>query len=265
MRKLLFMVLMVVLVSMFASEAFAQASSRACRDGIDNDGDGKIDYPNDPGCTSRNDRDETDPVSPPPPPPPPPPPATTGKVALTFDDGPDPTNTRAILDILKSKDVKATFFLRGDRTKQYPDLVRMEYAEGHRAENHTYTHPYLTRLSDSQVRQQLTDTDAAIVAAGAPKPVLFRPPYGDTNATVQSIGASLGLTQVLWTYDSGDWQNPSASTICDRVVNNAKPDSIVLLHDGWTTNTDDALPCIIDGLRTKGYTFGLLSPSGGVS
>ena len=192
-----------------------------------------------------------------------PPPESTGKVALTFDDGPDPTptNTPSILNILKSKGVKATFFVVGQRVNQYPELVSREYAEGHKVENHSYTHPDLTKLSNSQVNQELADTNAAIVAAGVPKPDLFRPPYGYTNATVKSIGASLGLTETLWTYDPKDWENPPASTICDRVVNNVKPNGIVALHDKGTANTDDALPCIIDGLRARGYTFGQVYPS----
>ena len=262
MRKLLFMVLMVVLVSMLTSEAFAQASSRACRDGIDNDGDGKIDYPNDPGCTSRNDRDETDPIVSPPPPPSPPP-ATTGTVALTFDDGPDPTGTTRVLDILKSKNVKGTFFLIGQYVLDYPDVARRVYAEGHRAQNHTYTHPHLTTLSDSQVRQELTDANAAIVANGAPQPDLFRPPYLETDDRIKSIGASLGLTQVLKDVDSLDWQNISSQTICNNVVSGVRQGGrIVLLHDAWSRNTPDALPCIIDTLRADGYTFGLVYPSG---
>jgi peptidoglycan/xylan/chitin deacetylase (PgdA/CDA1 family) len=188
---------------------------------------------------------------------------TTDKVALTFDDGPDPTNTQTILDILKSNDIKATFFVIGRRVHKYPELARMEYTEGHKVGNHTYTHPYLTQLSDSQVEQELTDTNAAIVADGAPKPDLFRVPHGDTNATVEGIGTSLGLTQVPWTYDPRDWANPSASMICDRVVSNITPGSIVLLHDGYTTNTDDALPCIIDSLTARGYAFGQVYSSSG--
>ena len=172
-----------------------------------------------------------------------------------------PTNTPSILNILKSKGVKATFFVVGQRVNQYPELVSREYAEGHRVENHSYTHPDLTKLSNSQVNQELADTNAAVVAAGVPKPDLFRPPYGYTNATVKSIGASLGLTETLWTYDPKDWENPPASTICDRVVNNVKPNGIVALHDKGTANTDDALPCIIDGLRARGYTFGQVYPS----
>jgi peptidoglycan/xylan/chitin deacetylase (PgdA/CDA1 family) len=215
-----------------------------------------------------------------------PPPTSTKIVALTFDDGPDPTNTRTILDILKSNNVKATFFVNGRRVNQYPDLVRMEYAEGHSVQNHSQNHYHMTTLSDSQVRQELVDTNTAIVNAGAPQPVLFRPPYGETNATIESIATSLGLTQVLWDVASGDAQFPSSSsqTICDRVLNGVQPGSVVIQHDyarkkqrilgaiarfraeyrlglGLSTNTVAALPCIITGLKNQGYSFSQIYPS----
>lgn len=193
-----------------------------------------------------------------------PPPPGSKIVALTFDDGPLDGDTQPILDILSNYGVKATFFVTGYNANRFPFLVRREYQEGHMVANHSYTHPHLPQLSSSEVEKELRDTNTAITAAGVPQPNLFRPPYGDTNATIEGIATSLGMTQVIWNpaTDTNDWANPSASTICDRVLNGVSPGSIILLHDGGgTTNTDEALPCIITRLKEQGYTFGLIYPS----
>jgi peptidoglycan/xylan/chitin deacetylase (PgdA/CDA1 family) len=194
------------------------------------------------------------------------PPPNSKIIALSFDDGPDPTptNTPKILDTLRLYNVKATFFVRGDQTSSYPDLVRREYQEGHTVANHTYTHPDLTTLSSSQVEQQLRDTNTAIVSAGAPLPNLFRPPWASTNAQIESVATSLGLTQTVWDFSQNvdEWGAASTATsVCDQAVGGARPGAIMLLHDAWTPHTADALPCIITRLQAQGYSFGLIYPS----
>ena len=190
-----------------------------------------------------------------------PPPSAERTVALTFDDGPQLNSTPQILDTLRDYNVDATFFVLGQRVNALPDLVRREYAEGHSVQNHSYTHPHLTWLSETEVQRELADTNAAIEAAGLPRPYRFRPPYGDTNATVEMVGQSLGLTQTLWDASPEDWEGASASTICSRVVQGVKPGSVVVLHDASAEdgvsvyNTNDALPCIINTLRQNGYRF----------
>jgi peptidoglycan-N-acetylglucosamine deacetylase len=179
-------------------------------------------------------------------------------VRLTFDDGPVRANTPRVLNVLSNYRVKATFFVIGQRARRYPRLVKREYREGHSVQNHTYTHPALTTLGNARIRRELRATNQAIKAAGVPRPYRFRPPYGVTNARVRSVGASLGLVQTLWSVDPRDWANPPASVICRRVVSNARPGSIVLLHDGSGANTVEALPCIIKRLRAQGYGFGKL-------
>jgi peptidoglycan-N-acetylglucosamine deacetylase len=179
-------------------------------------------------------------------------------VRLTFDDGPVRANTPRILNVLSNYRVKATFFVIGQRARRYPRLVKREYREGHSVQNHTYTHPNLTTLGNARIRRELRATNRAIKAAGVPRPYRFRPPHGITNARVRSVGASLGLIQTLWSVDPRDWSNPPASVICRRVVSNVRPGSIVLLHDGSGTNTEEALPCIIKRLRAQGYRFGKL-------
>lgn len=186
-------------------------------------------------------------------------------IALTFDDGPDPNNTPKVLDALKRYDAKATFFVRGDRARAYPELVRREYQEGHLVGNHAYDHPRLTTLSKPEVERQLRDTNAVITAAGAPKPKLFRPPFGATDADVESVADSLGMTQTLWVESAtanewgGDLATPAS--VCDQTVASAGPGAILLLHDGFTLSTADALPCILRRLKAQGYEFGLIYPS----
>ncbi len=181
-----------------------------------------------------------------------------GIVKLTFDDGPVRTNTSRILNVLSNYRVKATFFVIGQRVRRYPRLVKREYREGHSVQNHTYTHPDLTTLGPVGIKGELRATNRAIKAAGVPRPYRFRPPYGATNARVRSVGASLELIQTLWSVDPRDWADPPASVICRRVVSNVRPGSIVLLHDGSGANTEEALPCIINRLRGRGYGFGKL-------
>ena len=184
--------------------------------------------------------------------------ATAGIVRLTFDDGPVYGNTSRILNILGAYGVQATFFVVGEQARWYPDLVWRAYAEGHSVQNHTYTHSNLAYLSNAEIERELRATNRAIMAAGVPRPYLFRPPYGATNNRVSSVGAYLGLTQTLWTVDPRDWENPPAWVICNRVVSSVGPGSIVLLHDGAGANTANALPCIITELRQRGYGFGTL-------
>jgi peptidoglycan/xylan/chitin deacetylase (PgdA/CDA1 family) len=183
-------------------------------------------------------------------------------VALTFDDGPDPAHTPKILDTLQQHNVKATFFVLGHWVTQYPDLVRREFQEGHVVGNHSYSHNNLTTLSAAEVEQDLRMTNQAITAAGVPQPNLFRPPGGITNGAVESTVSSLGMTQTLWAVDAYDTVNPVPSTqLCDRVVSGVSPGSIVVMHDGGSLYTADALDCIITRLKAQGYTFAQVYPS----
>ncbi len=184
-------------------------------------------------------------------------------VSLTFDDGPDPANTPRILRILRRHEVKATFFVVGQEVNKYPDLVRGEFQEDHIVANHSYTHRNLTTLTEDEVRRELQETNAAITAAEVPRPNLFRPPYGRTNAAVEGVANSLGMTQTQWAVVAGDKKSPppSPTELCNRVVSGVSPGAIVLMHDGGSINTDDALGCIIRRLKAQGYAFGLPYPS----
>jgi peptidoglycan/xylan/chitin deacetylase (PgdA/CDA1 family) len=174
-------------------------------------------------------------------------------VALTIDDGPSPLSGK-VLDALAAKDVKATFFLMGSRVEQYPKAVKRMGAEGHSVQNHSYSHPQFGKMSADRIRGQLQSTNKLIKKQTGVQPTLFRPPYGQTNATVRKIGKELGMAQVLWSVDPNDWKDKDTDTVVQRVVGATKPGSIILTHELYPT-TLAAYPIIIDKLRAKGYTF----------
>lgn len=193
---------------------------------------------------------------------------SAGFVALTFDDGPDVfggDRTSRILGTLRDYGVHATFFDLGERVADpnqptRPDLVLKEASEGHIVANHTWDHPDLTKLSTSDVQWQLTRANEVIIAAGAPRPTLFRPPFGYTNANVAATGESLGLRQVLWDVNKGDTAATSPSAVSDPVLSAVRSGSVVVLHD-WAPHTAEALPAILDGLKSRNLCPGLLSPT----
>ncbi len=178
-------------------------------------------------------------------------------IALTFDDGPTPTFTPQILAVLERYGVSATFFCIGQQVQHYPALVQQTSRAGDAIENHTWSHPVLTRLSPDAIRMQLNETSLAIRGAIGVSPQFFRPPYGATNGEVRSIASQLGLTQVLWTIDTRDWQRPGVNAIVRTVLSNARNGSIVQMHDGGgnRSQTVQALPQIILGLRQRGFSF----------
>ncbi len=174
-------------------------------------------------------------------------------VALTFDDGPVPETTE-LLAVLRAKKVKATFFVLGSQVVREPAVIRQIVADGHVVGNHSWDHPLLTRLSLAKVRTQLVRTNRAIVAAGAPAPVVFRPPYGGTNRSILRIAGAQGMTQVLWDVDPMDWRDRNSALVASRVVAATRNGSIVLSHDIHPT-TRAAYARIIDRLRARGFQF----------
>lgn len=178
-------------------------------------------------------------------------------VALTFDDGPQPTFTPQVLNVLQLYHVQATFFCIGSQVRKYPGIVRQTYQDGDVVGNHTWSHPNLTRLSPDEIRSQIRSASTAIQQTTGRAPTLFRPPYDATNATVGRIAAQLGLVQTEWTIDTRDWQRPGVAAIVSTVLNSARNGSIIILHDGGgdRSQTVQALPLIIKGLRQRGFTF----------
>ena len=177
-------------------------------------------------------------------------------VALTFDFGSDAGNLSRILQILADKGVKSTFFATGEAATNNPAAVRSVVTQGHEIGNHSYSHPYFTKLTSAQMADELARASTAIrnATGQAPKPY-FRPPYGDYNAAVlQAVGNAGYPHTIMWTIDTVDWQGVSSAAIRTKVVSGATPGSIVLMHvGGGATGTPDALPGMIDGLRSAGY------------
>ena len=178
------------------------------------------------------------------------------EIALTFDDGPNPTYTPQVLSILHQYGVSATFFVIGEQVQAYPDLVQQEHAMGHIVGNHSWNHPDLTTLSADHIHTQLGNTSDAIEQATGVRPTFFRPPYGAYNYQVLLQASNLGLQPILWSVDPQDWNGPpSSNIIVQRVLNMAQNGSIILMHDGGgdRSQTVAALPAIITQLRSYGY------------
>lgn len=176
-------------------------------------------------------------------------------IAMTFDDGPHPTNTPRLLDMLRERNIRATFYVVGKNVRAYPHIVRRIIAEGHEIGNHSWSHPNLTKLSQSAVIKQLQDTESAIISACGVRPRTLRPPYGAlTSSQRQMVKAHFGYPTILWDVDPLDWKRPGPSVVTNRIINNTRSGSIVLAHD-LHKSTVDAMPSTFDGLLAKGYTF----------
>lgn len=190
-----------------------------------------------------------------------------GRVALTFDDGPQPHTTKPLLRVLRRKHVRATFFVQGYRAKAYPGTIRRISKAGHRIGNHTWNHPDLTNLSKRQIHSQLARTNRAIRHAGAPRPTLMRPPYGATDRQVAHVARNMNMHEVLWNVDTRNWSGVSVDAIVHGALAGiSRGDNIILLHDGVATSnrTVKAVPRIIRGIRKRGYCVGRLNRRGEV-
>ena len=139
-------------------------------------------------------------------------------LAMTFDDGPSAEYTPRLLDMLKARHIKATFFLIGKNVQAHPELVRRIIAEGHEVGNHTWDHPQLSKLTDAQATDEIEKTQNAIRAACGVTPTLLRPPYGALNKPEHFwIPQELKLNVIYWTVDTEDWKRPGAATLKKRI------------------------------------------------
>lgn len=176
-------------------------------------------------------------------------------VAMTFDDGPHPSLTPKLLDILKERNIKCTFFLIGQNVKAYPNIVRRILAEGHEIGAHTYTHCSLTSRNDDQIRSELKKSEEVLMAAASYRPQFIRPPYGAINTRIkQMMFSEFGYSTIMWSVDPQDWRRPGVSVVTSRLVNGARPGSIMLAHDIHPP-TIQAMPAMFDQLLAKGYQF----------
>lgn len=154
-------------------------------------------------------------------------------VAFTFDDGPDPDTTPALLDALRAAGVKAAFFCVGEKIRRHPGLARRIFDEGHLLANHTYSHHNLTNFfSVSRLIDDLSAARRAIEEITGAAPVFFRPPMGLTNPRVMRAARELGLLPVGWTVRGLDTPSSAPEKVVERVMKGVAPGAIILLHDG---------------------------------
>ncbi len=178
-------------------------------------------------------------------------------IALTFDDGPRRDSGR-LLDVLKSKNVKATFFVVGSQVRAWPQVTRRMAEDGHEIGNHTYSHRDLEYLSEEDITQEVFRTAAAVRSATGLEMRYLRPPGGHEGTKLPSVLRRFGITPVYWTSNTSGLEGTTRKKIYDYVVSTAKPGGIVLMHN-MELCTLEALPDIIDTLRAKGYSFVTLS------
>ena len=175
-------------------------------------------------------------------------------ISISFDASWGGDQTMRILDLLDEYNAKATFFLVGIWVDKYPELVKEIHDRGHEIGNHSSKHPHMTKISESRMRQELSDMAEKLEAITGEKPTLFRPPYGDYNNTVVSVARSEGYEVVQWSIDSLDWKNKGAADLIRRATTNVAPGDIVLFHND-SKYILDALPTILKTYHQQGFTL----------
>ncbi len=176
-------------------------------------------------------------------------------LALTFDDGPHATLTPQLLDLLAERNVRATFYVVGNRISHHQGIMGRIADEGHEIGNHSWSHPSLGGLSDAAILSQIDRTSAAIVEAVGRPPVTMRPPYGNLSPRqTRMLYASRGLQSVLWSVDTEDWRRSGEDVMVNRILSQSRPGGVILAHD-IVAQTIRAMPVAIDGLLTRGYEF----------
>lgn len=174
-----------------------------------------------------------------------------GKVLfLSFDDGPDPTWTPQVLEVLAANKAHATFFMIGSSAAEHTALIRTVRAKGHTVGSHTFTHANLTKLSDAGVISQLARTRAVIGPT-----TCTRPPYGAVSPRVTTLLAGQGQHAQLWDIDTRDWAKPGVPAIVNSVLTHAKNGAVVLMHDGGGNRSETvaALKTLLPKLRSAGW------------
>lgn len=172
-------------------------------------------------------------------------------IALTFDDGPHPVWTAKLLDGLKEKGIKATFFVVGENVEKYPELVQRMVDEGHQVGNHTYSHVQLTGCDEQTAVEEILKTQDIIFSKTGFTPQYIRPPFGSWN---DSLRDQTDLEAVLWNVDPCDWKYRNTDRVVSQILKQTADGSIILLHDIYETSVDAALKTA-DIFLEKGYRF----------
>ena len=176
------------------------------------------------------------------------------KIALTFDDGPNPDNTLLLLRTLERKNVLATFFLIGENAEAYPELVKEIQGRGHEIGNHSYSHPNMGKAEPLKVIREIRKTQRILEQTTGTSPTLYRPPYGTMMLEDLVVIPRFGLTTILWTVDSKDWAGIDKEQIEETILETVYNGSIIVCHEQCRA-TIEALPRVIDILKEKGYEF----------
>ena len=174
-----------------------------------------------------------------------------GKVALTFDDGPHPVCTPQLLDGLKKRDVKVTFFVTGENVESYPEIVKRASEEGHLIGNHTFHHVQLTAANSDDFKKEIISTNDIIQEVTGKETSFIRPPYGSWDKKYEK---ELNMFPVLWDVDPLDWCSTNVDKIVRSVLTGTKENSIILMHDSYDSTVTAALQ-VVDILKAEGYEF----------
>lgn len=176
------------------------------------------------------------------------------KACITFDAAWGNSDTDELIKILKKYNVKATFFVVGDWVEKYPESVKALHEAGHSIQNHSDTHPHMTKLDKEKSVNEIISCNKKIEQITGITPTLLRPPYGDYNNSVIESVRSQKMQTIQWDVDSLDWKNLTPQEITKRVLSNVQNGSIILFHND-AKNTPAALPGIIEELQKQGFTL----------
>jgi peptidoglycan-N-acetylglucosamine deacetylase len=182
---------------------------------------------------------------------------TAAGIHLTFDDGPHPTATPAVLNILRERNIRATFFFLGQNVQRYPDIAKQVATEGHHIGNHSYTHTNLFFKDEAFIRKEIIQTEEILESNLGKRTRYFRPPYGYFNLTILNVLKEIGSTCVLWSIDSKDYRPIRQFDMERRVIRHTSNGSIFLFHDSKDTaqKVHTYLPLLLDILLGKDFVF----------
>lgn len=183
-------------------------------------------------------------------------PTSKKAVAITFDDGPNPTYTPQLLEIFSEAKGKATFFMIGEQMKNHPEVVKLVAALGHQIGNHTFTHPKLSQLSTVECLEEIERAERLIEELAGRKPVVFRPPYLDYNQDTVSLLQQKGYPMIgALNLEAQDWEQPGVEHILEKSRDAVKNGSILIFHDGYgeRSQTIEAVRMLVSELTSQGY------------
>lgn len=182
-------------------------------------------------------------------------------VALTYDDGPNPPYTNQLIEVLDRHQIKATFFVVGKKIEKYPDTVRLILSKGHEIGNHSYSHKPLIYEKPGFIWSEIQKTDQLLRQLGVKDEIHFRAPYGRKLIVLPYLLAKLNKKNILWTIDSKDYETSNSEVIEASVLEQVRPGSIILMHDGGGDRSRTVVTTerLIENLKQKGYSFQTVS------